>query len=126
MQIIEALVHAEMGGKRGYTVEFVADAGEVVSVQLAPDDEGGLNRTNAVDRALALLRRIASSEVRQADGEAARARPVRSARGSGDTETMEEELDEGLEATFPASDPVSVTSSTIAGRAGPAKSGKKR
>jgi hypothetical protein len=126
MQIIEALVHAEMGGKRGYTVEFVADAGEVVSVQLAPDDEGGLNRTNAADRALALLRRITSGEVRQVDGEATRSQPVRSARSSGDTGTMEEELDEGLEATFPASDPVSVTSSTIAGRAGPAKSGKKR
>ena len=31
-----------------------------------------------------------------------------------DPETLEEQLDEGLEDTFPASDPVSVTSTTIA------------
>jgi hypothetical protein len=31
-----------------------------------------------------------------------------------DSETLEEQLDEGLEDTFPASDPVSVTSTTIA------------
>ena len=32
-----------------------------------------------------------------------------------DRETLEEQLDEGLEATFPGSDPVSVTSSLISG-----------
>jgi hypothetical protein len=37
-------------------------------------------------------------------------------------EIAEEELEEGLEDTFPASDPVSVTSSAIPG--GPAKPGK--
>ncbi|EHK55820.1 hypothetical protein MAXJ12_17873 [Mesorhizobium alhagi CCNWXJ12-2] len=33
---------------------------------------------------------------------------------AGDLETLEEQLEEGLEDTFPASDPVSVTSTTIA------------
>lgn len=37
-------------------------------------------------------------------------------------EIEEEELEEGLEDTFPASDPVSITSSSIPG--GPAKPGK--
>lgn len=34
-----------------------------------------------------------------------------------DKGTLEEQLQEGLEDTFPASDPVSVTSTAIAGRA---------
>lgn len=33
-----------------------------------------------------------------------------------DEETLEEELEEGLEDTFPASDPVSVTSTAIPGK----------
>lgn len=36
-----------------------------------------------------------------------------------DRETLEEQLGEGLEDTFPASDPVSVVSTLIAGRAKP-------
>ncbi|TIQ38567.1 MAG: hypothetical protein E5X48_01495 [Mesorhizobium sp.] len=39
-------------------------------------------------------------------------------------EIEEEELEEGLEDTFPASDPVSIISTSIPG--GPAKSGKAR
>ncbi|PBB36320.1 hypothetical protein EOA60_11295 [Mesorhizobium sp. M1A.F.Ca.IN.020.06.1.1] len=39
-----------------------------------------------------------------------------------DREIEEEELEEGLEDTFPASDPVSITSTTIPG--GPAKPGR--
>ncbi|MDG4901637.1 MULTISPECIES: hypothetical protein [unclassified Mesorhizobium] len=39
-----------------------------------------------------------------------------------DREIEEEELEEGLEGTFPASDPVSITSTTIPG--GPAKPGR--
>lgn len=36
-----------------------------------------------------------------------------------DTQTLEEQLDEGLEDSFPASDPVSVTSTAISGGAKP-------
>lgn len=38
---------------------------------------------------------------------------LRSARAAQDTGTLEEHLDEGLESSFPASDPVSATVSTI-------------
>jgi hypothetical protein len=38
---------------------------------------------------------------------------LRSARAAQDTGTLEEQLDEGLESSFPASDPVSATVSTI-------------
>lgn len=37
-----------------------------------------------------------------------------------DQDILEEELDEGLEDSFPASDPVSVTSTTISGAPKPA------
>ncbi len=39
----------------------------------------------------------------------------RSERRSGDDATLDEQLDEGLEDSFPASDPVSVTSTSISG-----------
>jgi hypothetical protein len=44
-------------------------------------------------------------------------RPRRTAGRAEDRETLEEQLREGLRDTFPASDPVSVTSTLIAGRA---------
>ena len=47
---------------------------------------------------------------------------VRSLENERHREVEEEELEEGLEDTFPASDPVSITSTSIPG--GPAKPGK--
>ncbi|TIR26703.1 MAG: hypothetical protein E5X34_03460 [Mesorhizobium sp.] len=47
---------------------------------------------------------------------------VRSLEHEKHREVEEEELEEGLEDTFPASDPVSITSTSIPG--GPAKPGK--
>ena len=47
---------------------------------------------------------------------------VRSLENERHREIEEEELEEGLEDTFPASDPVSITSTSIPG--GPAKPGK--
>ncbi len=47
---------------------------------------------------------------------------VRSLENERDREVEEEELEEGLEDTFPASDPVSIISTSIPG--GPAKPGK--
>lgn len=41
-----------------------------------------------------------------------------------DPETLEEELDEGLEETFPASDPVAVTSTAIPGKPLPKGTGR--
>ncbi|WP_315925291.1 hypothetical protein [Mesorhizobium sp. SP-1A] len=49
---------------------------------------------------------------------------VRSLEQQRHAQDMEEELDEGLEDTFPASDPVSVTGTAIPG--GPAKPGKSK
>lgn len=116
MRVVGVQVHPEMGGKAGFTVEFVGEAGEVVSVLLRTGDDSDLNRLNAMDRAKAVLLEVAAFDGNLPCGDDT-ANCLRSARATGDTDTMEEELDEGLEASFPASDPVSITVSTIpAGR----------
>jgi hypothetical protein len=48
----------------------------------------------------------------------------RTAGRSENPETLEEQLEEGLEDSFPASDPISVTSTAISG--GPKKKGPRR
>jgi hypothetical protein len=51
----------------------------------------------------------------QTPGEATSPRKRRTEGRAEDRNTLEEQLDEGLEATFPGSDPVSVTTSLISG-----------
>ncbi|EPE97773.1 hypothetical protein [Rhizobium grahamii] len=116
MQVVGTQVIPEMGGKRGFTIEFVGDGGEVVSVLLRNDETQSVNPRNAVERAKAVMLEIAAA-TDEATSDPVTARP--SARASGDQSTMEEQLDEGLEGTFPASDPVSATGSTVP--RGPAK-----
>jgi hypothetical protein len=121
MQNVETQVHPEQAGKLGFTVEFVGDTGEVISVFMRQDGESNLNRLNAVDKARALMIEISALDESKlaspcAEGDEECAKALRSARTAGDTGTMEEQLDEGLEASFPASDPVSITVSTVSGR----------
>lgn len=111
MQLIGTQVHAEQGGKRGFTVEFVGDGGEVISVQLRATEGGDLNRQNALEKARDLMREIASGDM--SDVVDLEAHP--SARQSRDEDELEDQLDQGLEDSFPASDPVSITSSATAG-----------
>lgn len=117
MQNVETQVHPERGGKIGFTVEFVGDSGEIVSVFMRQDDESNLNRLNAIEKAKALLVEMGSQDTsgHKESSQAESASHVRSARSVGDTNTMEEQLDEGLEDSFPASDPVSITVSTVSG-----------
>jgi hypothetical protein len=134
MQSFETLVHPEMGGKLGFTVEFVGNAGEVISVQLRQDAENMLNRLNAVEKARELLieasaleggRDGASEYQAQSNGDFDEpARHRRSARALGDAEAMEEQLDAGLYDSFPASDPVSITITTVTGCHKPPTSGR--
>lgn len=121
MQVVGMQVVAEQGGKLGYTVEFVGDGGDVVSVLVKNDREQSINRMNAVPHAQRLLEQVARQELDLESFEnGSVASPTdsiaaeRSARAKGDVETMEEQLDKGLEDTFPASDPVSITQSSIA------------
>ncbi|MEY9559448.1 hypothetical protein [Sinorhizobium fredii] len=119
MQFVGIQVFPERGGKAGFTVEFVGATGEVVSVLCPQNAEGTLNRINAVGRAKEIL-----AAAMEADGEllgiaGTRRSPsipegaLPNARQAHDQQAMEEQLEEGLEDTFPASDPVSITSSAI-------------
>lgn len=105
MRIVGTQVIPAGGGKAGFTVEFVCDGGEIVSVQLPNDDQRSLNRQNAIDKAKELMSQISSSDTPEGG--------ATSPRSPSDRSVLEEELDEGLEDTFPASDPVSVTNPSI-------------
>lgn len=134
MQSFETLVHPEFGGKLGFTVEFVGKSGEVISVQLRQDDNQMLNRLNAVEKARELLMEAASVEDlpdhaasydAQSNGDFdQQSGHRRSARALGDVEAMEEQLDAGLYDSFPASDPVSITITTVTGCHKPPTSGR--
>lgn len=113
MQMIGTQVISAHGGKDGFTVEFVGDGSEVVSVQMPNDTAQSLNRGNALDKARELMANVASAQPGTGETSDLVTRP--DARSAGDRETVEEQLDEGLEDTFPASDPVSITSTSITG-----------
>ncbi|ASY72863.1 hypothetical protein SF83666_b62140 (plasmid) [Sinorhizobium fredii CCBAU 83666] len=116
MHVVGTQVIPEQGGRAGFTVEFVGEGGEIVSVSLRNDASRSLNRMNAVERAKEVMMELANTETKNLDnGENQTGQPNmrRSARFNKDTEEMERQLDEGLEDSFPASDPVSVTVSTI-------------
>ncbi|MBP1850627.1 hypothetical protein [Rhizobium halophytocola] len=114
MRIVGTQVHEEMGGRGGYIVEFVSEDGDVASVQLRQTESRGLTRGNAVEKAKALLSSAAGYDPQTGDEDKAAA--VKSARQSKDREEQESQLEEGLEDTFPASDPVSASYSSTAGK----------
>lgn len=129
MEVIGKQVHKEPSGDM--TVEFVGEGGDVVSVRIKKTEDDNLNRLNAEDRAKVMLVQVATFEHREteelltgADAEAGAisdleaspaAASFRSARAARDEGTLEEQLDAGLEDSFPASDPVSAVVSTISG-----------
>lgn len=118
MQSVETQVHPEKAGKLGYTVEFVGGTGDIISVFMRQDGDSSLNRMNAVEKARALMIEVGSLDEQELaspePGDEASGK--RSIRSTGDRNELEEQLDEGLEETFPASDPVSITISTVTGR----------
>lgn len=118
MSIVGTNVIAEGSGNAGYTVEFVEGNGDIVSVSLRSDTMG-LTRSNAVLRAKEFLNRLVESndlpdEMVESNNQDGRGTTMssqeRSARAN-----QEEQLNEGLEDTFPASDPVSATITSIPG-----------
>ncbi|WP_137154071.1 hypothetical protein [Rhizobium sp. FKL33] len=116
MDNVESQVIPEQGGKQGFTVEFVSPAGDIISVFMPNSDESDLNRLNAETRARQLMADIAgmdASQLRDVTDKPASERL--SARQAGDTGELEDQLQEGLEGSFPASDPVSATSSAVSG-----------
>lgn len=82
----------------GFVVEFGGEGEDSIAVTLRGTP--GLTQENAVSRAKTLL----ATAIEPAHGDGPRSK---------DPALLEEELEEGLEDTFPASDPVSVTVSSI-------------
>lgn len=119
MSIVGTQVIAEGSGNAGYTVEFIEDSGDVVSVSLR-SNTSGVNRTNAVLKAKEFLSRIVESdalpdEMVEGKNQDGRASTMASA-DRVSSSSQEQQLNEGLEDTFPASDPVSATITSIPGR----------
>ena len=97
MTITDITVHPKEGG---FLVQFGDKVGNGISVTLYAAAMPGLTRENALSRARTLL--ASALESSGSDGPHGK-----------DAALLEEELQEGLEDSFPASDPVSVTSSSI-------------
>ncbi|HXV30030.1 MAG TPA: hypothetical protein VD840_06845 [Sinorhizobium sp.] len=116
MHVVGTQVIAEQGGRAGFTVEFVGEEGEIVSVSMRNDAARSLNRLNAYERAKAIFAELAELDTNAfededpASDESTWRRTARSTKDGGE---LEEQLDEGLEDSFPASDPVSITISTV-------------
>lgn len=120
MQISAMQVVAEQGGSFGFTVEFIGTQGDVVSVLVRNDHARTLTRYSAVAKAQDMMRDLGEQEIDPALMDGGASTPAvslaasQTARRKGDQKAMEEQLDRGLEDSFPASDPVSITQSSIA------------
>lgn len=110
-----------------FTVEFLGEGGEPVSVKI-DNSHGELDASTVLDHAKVMMVQLTAFPGRGADGSINRYDALSngnfdegskglkgqpSARSTHDSETLEEELNEGLEDSFPASDPVSATVSSI-------------
>lgn len=116
MHLIGVQVIPEQGGRAGFTVEFVGERGEIVSVSMRNDAARSLNRLNAIEQAKTIFAELANTDIETIEnGGTTVGEPKmrHSARTSKDADEMESQLDEGLEDSFPASDPVSITVSTV-------------
>lgn len=124
MQIIRTEVTEANGATAGFLVEFVGDGGESVSVRLAQSEGNNLNRDNALAKAQVVL--LQASRFGLAEDGGDNASPEKS-EPSDAVESLRQEqedrerggsaLQEGLEDTYPASDPVSATYTSTAGGA---------
>jgi hypothetical protein len=126
MQIIGTEVTEAHGANEGFVVEFLGDGGERVSVRLAQSENGSLSRENALAKAQVVLlqaSRFGMSEEGDDNTSSDMAEPseaVESLRQEQQEKQNQQRggsaLQEGLEDTYPASDPVSATyTSTLSG-----------
>ncbi len=119
MQIIGTEVIEGQDTKGGFVVEFLGDGGEKVSVHMAQSENGSLNRDNALQKAQVLLVQASRFGSTAESGNDEQSEAVESLRQeqqeTADNPNSNSALQEGLEDTFPASDPVSASyTSTIA------------
>jgi hypothetical protein len=118
MEIVETRI-SSVGGFKLYMVEFVTEGEEKITVKVENETEAELARDEVIRRAAIKLGEALGVACMECGIQPKNLLTRPSARRAGDRAELERQLEEGLEDTFPASDPVSVTSSTIAGFAGP-------
>jgi hypothetical protein len=126
MQIVATKVHEPTDIDPSFTVEFEGDGGERVSVVMAQSASGSLTRDNALGKAQVILLQASSFGSVQEGRPDARDDLAPGAEPSAAVESLIQEqeqrddrgsdLQEGLEDTFPASDPVSTTYTSTAAR----------
>lgn len=135
MESIEKAIYDEAGV---FTVEFVGDGGDVVSVRMSKQGDDTMTKVTAQSRARQMLADVIATDVKRLvaeqpkhnsdptvlaeDGQSPAAVSLNQEREAARSSTHDQ-LDEGLESSFPASDPVSVATSTISG-SGPSTSEK--
>lgn len=123
MQIIETQVREGNGVKAGFTVDFIGDGNERISVEMAQTENNALTRDNAVQKARVILLQAGSFNPTQNDA-GDKGDPEVSSEASDAVKSLKQErkddnrsgsaLEEGLEDSFPASDPVSATYTSTA------------
>lgn len=121
MQIIGTEIIESPEASGSFLVEFHGDGGEKVSVQMAQTESGALTRDNALGKAQVLLlqaSRFGTTDIAEAESDEP-SEAVESLRQEQQENSMQKggsALEEGLEDTYPASDPVSAThTSTMSG-----------
>ncbi|MBV2144631.1 hypothetical protein KUG47_14115 [Falsochrobactrum sp. TDYN1] len=118
MEIVETRI-SSIGGFKLYAVEFVTQGEERVTVRVENETDAELRRDEVIRRAARKLGEAFGVACVECGIEPENLLTRPSARRAHDKEELERQLDEGLEDTFPASDPVSVTSSAIPASADP-------
>lgn len=118
MEIVETRI-SSISGFQLYAVEFITAGDDKVTVKVKNDTDGELPRDEVIRRAAVELSDALGFACAECGLEPDRLITRPSARRAGDKAELERQLDEGLEDTFPASDPVSVTSSAIPASADP-------
>lgn len=117
MQIIGTEVIESPQANSGFIVEFLGDGGEKVAVHMAQTENDNLTRDNALQKAQVLLlqaSRFGLSENTDEDEPSAAVESLRQEQQDKKNDGKTSSLEEGLEDTYPASDPVSATyTSTI-------------
>ena len=126
MQLIRTeVMEGDIGNRgeaNGMTVVFTGDGGERVTVEIAETEAGSLTRENATQKAQVILLQLASFDMAEGStkGEAS-GEEVSPAVKSVRQERADREqhggnaLEEGIEDTFPASDPVSAVYTSTPG-----------
>lgn len=130
LEIVDKLVHDDA---HILTVEFVGDGGNVVSARMSRHEDDGVTKINAEALAKGMLFDVVNTDIEAllrdvdavggpsgptvttADRESPAAASLREEREAKKSETLDDQLDGGLASSFPASDPVSVATTTIPG-----------